>query len=214
MHRVSIEEEAQVSSSPSSDHILLSETSSNSSNHQVNLRPSVSEGALSGKGIPLSRVPSHVPLYMIEFKSGRTGFYYLSDVSLSLEYDDLVIVEADRGRDLGKVATQVLTADQVVLLDKRHSAAGQKHDVSVKRIHRLATLNEVQMLTTKELDEQKALSLCLQKIKHRKLEMEIVDAEFQWDRRKLTFYFIAEKRIDFRELVRELFKTYKTRIWM
>jgi cell fate regulator YaaT (PSP1 superfamily) len=61
--------------------------------------------------------------------------------------------------------------------------------------------------------------------------MEVIDAEYQWDRRKLTFYFIAEKRIDFRELVRELFRyvveymvcgfrlslrsrLYKTRIWM
>jgi len=60
--------------------------------------------------------------------------------------------------------------------------------------------------------------------------MEVVDAEYQWDRRKLTFYFVADKRIDFRELVRELFRyvrssfpgfpyspfhrLYKTRIWM
>ncbi|KAI9312258.1 PSP1 C-terminal conserved region-domain-containing protein [Dichotomocladium elegans] len=44
--------------------------------------------------------------------------------------------------------------------------------------------------------------------------MDIVDAEYQWDRRKLTFYFVAERRVDFRELVRDLFRIYKTRIWM
>ena len=59
---------------------------------------------------------------------------------------------------------------------------------------------------TKRQDEDKALSLCQMKVKQRKLPMEVIDAEYQWDRRKLTFYFIAEKRIDFRELVRELFR--------
>lgn len=44
--------------------------------------------------------------------------------------------------------------------------------------------------------------------------MDVVDAEYQWDRNKLTFYFIADRRIDFRELVRDLFRIYKTRIWM
>jgi len=63
-------------------------------------------------------------------------------------------------------------------------------------------------------DELKALALCQTKVRAKKLPMEVVDAEYQWDRRKLTFYFVAEKRIDFRELVRELFRLYKTRIWM
>jgi hypothetical protein len=100
-------------------------------------------------------------------------------------------------------------------------------------------------------DEVKALQLCQNKVRQKKLPMDVVDAEYQWrasilllrasvfahfccrDRRKLTFYFVAEKRIDFRELVRELFRCafclpllgmvtvthipfrlYKTRIWM
>lgn len=80
-------------------------------------------------------------------------------------------------------------------------------------------------------DEAKALQLCQSKVRAKKLPMEVIDAEYQWDRRKLTFYFVAEKRIDFRELVRELFRydfpempdhpltdifdrLYKTRIWM
>ena len=44
--------------------------------------------------------------------------------------------------------------------------------------------------------------------------MEILDAEWQWDRRKLTFYYTAETRVDFRELVRELFRIWKTRVWL
>jgi cell fate regulator YaaT (PSP1 superfamily) len=59
---------------------------------------------------------------------------------------------------------------------------------------------------SKLADEEKALQLCQNKVRQKKLPMEVVDAEYQWDRRKLTFYFVAEKRIDFRELVRELFR--------
>ena len=78
---------------------------------------------------------------------------------------------------------------------------------------------------TKMQDEVKALQLCQNKVRQKKLPMEVVDAEYQWwvlaffgdkcsyylvvsirDRRKLTFYFVADKRIDFRELVRELFR--------
>ena len=80
-------------------------------------------------------------------------------------------------------------------------------------------------LNIKLQDEAKALELCRSKVRQRKLPMEVIDAEYQWyvdssslqgneltvvydrrDRRKLTFYFVADKRIDFRELVRELFR--------
>jgi cell fate regulator YaaT (PSP1 superfamily) len=92
--------------------------------------------------------------------------------------------------------------------------AKAQRELHIKRIFRLATPDEVNLLLVKGQDEHKALVVCQQKTKQRKLPMEVVDAEYQWDRRKLTFYFEAENRIDFRELVRELFKIYKTRIWM
>ena len=191
-----------------------------------------------GKGLLLHKLPPHIPLFMVEFKSGRTDFYYVSDPSFKLRIGDLVLVEADRGKDLGKVATNILTVNQVLLLQQSQQQQQQEQqhnnnsnrlnideektddkkfaatDSHVKRIYRQATPDEVSLLLNKEQDEQRALTVCLQKIKNRKLPMEVVDAEFQWDRRKLTFYFIAERRIDFRELVRELFKIYKTRIWM
>ena len=82
------------------------------------------------------------------------------------------------------------------------------------------------LLVSKIQDEVKALQLCQSKVRAKKLPMEVIDAEYQWwvvhadslcmfsdrwpgfrDRRKLTFYFVAEKRIDFRELVRELFRS-------
>ena len=71
---------------------------------------------------------------------------------------------------------------------------------------RMTPDSDHRLLMSKMQDEAKALQLCQSKVRAKKLPMEVVDAEYQWDRRKLTFYFIAEKRIDFRELVRELFR--------
>ncbi|OAD06722.1 hypothetical protein MUCCIDRAFT_132807, partial [Mucor lusitanicus CBS 277.49] len=180
------------------------------------------------------------PLYMVEFKGGRTDFFYVMDSNqFHPQLGDLVIVEADRGKDLGKVACNTLTIDQVTALEQKKQAqlqqlenndkkeekekeaskeeetpAKAQRELHIKRIFRLAAPDEVNLLLVKGQDEHKALVVCQQKTKQRKLPMEVVDAEYQWDRRKLTFYFEAENRIDFRELVRELFKIYKTRIWM
>ncbi|KAL0135587.1 PSP1 C-terminal conserved region-domain-containing protein [Mucor lusitanicus] len=193
-----------------------------------------------GKGIPIHRLDPNVPLYMVEFKGGRTDFFYVMDSNqFHPQLGDLVIVEADRGKDLGKVACNTLTIDQVTALEQKKQAqlqqlenndkkeekekeaskeeetpAKAQRELHIKRIFRLAAPDEVNLLLVKGQDEHKALVVCQQKTKQRKLPMEVVDAEYQWDRRKLTFYFEAENRIDFRELVRELFKIYKTRIWM
>ncbi|KAI8378112.1 PSP1 C-terminal conserved region-domain-containing protein [Choanephora cucurbitarum] len=186
-----------------------------------------------GKGVPISRLDPKVPLYMVEFKGGRTDFFYVLDSNqFHPQIGDLVIVEGDRGKDLGKVAANTLTLEQVTILEQRKQAQLQQlesekdkeedtatpakapREIHIKRIFRLAASDEINLLLVKGQDEHKALVVCQQKTKQRKLPMEVVDAEYQWDRRKLTFYFEAENRIDFRELVRELFKIYKTRIWM
>ena len=77
-----------------------------------------------------------------------------------------------------------------------------------------ATEEEKEKLPRKQLEEEAALELCRSKAEQRKLPMQVVSAEYQFDRHKLTFYFEAERRIDFRELVRDLFAIYKTRIWL
>lgn len=148
------------------------------------LSTSPQEAVSVGKGMLLLRLPPHIPLLMVEFKSGRTDFYYVSDPLIRLRTGDLVIVEADRGKDLGKVATDVLTVDQVVLLQKQANKMVDENEKTsethVKRIYRQASNEEANMLLVKDQDEQRALSVCLQKIKNRKLPMEVVDAEFQW----------------------------------
>ncbi|KAJ7474066.1 PSP1 C-terminal conserved region-domain-containing protein [Mycena latifolia] len=207
-----------------------------------------------GKGLPLHAVPPDWPLYIVEFKAGRTDLFYraggpggaggrgrecfLLVLTSSLFDDDairvgdLVIVEADRGKDLGKVVNDSITLGEVEAFwagQARYTSQGSgqspptspggadgggKKEIAPKMIYGKAGAGDAQLLVAKMQDEQKALALCQTKVRAKKLPMEVVDAEYQWDRRKLTFYFVAEKRIDFRELVRELFRLYKTRIWM
>ena len=84
----------------------------------------------------------------------------------------------------------------------------------LKKIVTIATAADCALLEEKQEEEAALLKICRAKVKQRNLPMHIVDAEYQFDRHKLTFFFEAEGRIDFRELVRDLFSIYKTRIWM
>ncbi|KAF9931764.1 hypothetical protein BGZ67_005133, partial [Mortierella alpina] len=186
-------------------------------------QPSSSAGDL-GKGLTLSQLSNHGSLYVVEFKAGRSDLFYVADNSgLSFKSGDLVMVEADRGKDLGKITNDSITPQQIQDMQKQHAdaaAAAQQEgarapkEIHPKRIFRMAHASEIADLVIKSQDEISAMKVCQSKVRQKKLPMEVVDAEFQWDRRKLTFYFQAEHRIDFRELVRDLFKTYKTRIWM
>ncbi|KAF7340431.1 PSP1 C-terminal domain-containing protein [Mycena venus] len=202
-----------------------------------------------GKGLPLHAVPPEWPLYIVEFKAGRTDLFYRAADRMAsqngrngngngyaadddpIRVGDLVIVEADRGKDLGKVVNDSITLGEVEAFwaGQQRFGSGQspptspggaegggsgKKEIAPKMIYGKAGAGDAQLLVAKMQDELKALALCQTKVRAKKLPMEVVDAEYQWDRRKLTFYFVAEKRIDFRELVRELFRLYKTRIWM
>jgi len=173
-----------------------------------------------GKGVPLSQMPTSTPLFIVEFKAGRSDLFYAGDsVGAVIKKGDLVIAEADRGKDLGKVVNDNITPVQVQQLQLQQAELmpellRSNKELHPKQIYRLAQPGEVAMLLTKSQDEVKVLQVCQAKVRQKKLPMEVVDAEYQWDRRKLTFYFVADRRIDFRELVRDLFKLYKTRIWM
>jgi cell fate regulator YaaT (PSP1 superfamily) len=119
-----------------------------------------------------------------------------------------VIVEADRGEDLGHVHA---VGDQAQV-----RAKGCSHgpgDVPVSQVaRRLASSDDLKRL--KELREQddSARRKASERVKANGLAMKLSDAEWRWDRRKLTIYFTADKRVDFRNLVRELASTFRTRI--
>lgn len=177
------------------------------------------------------------PLYAVEFKAGRTEIFYVLEIDgkpqMAVRVGDLVIVEADRGEDLGKVTIEIsvdklkqlmmpnhgnrstaIPDDDSDILTPELAVLVHSKEIVPKRIHRLAQSGDLKLLQAKAQEEAIAMVRCQSRIRQKKLPMEVVDAEYQWDRNKLTFYFCADRRIDFRELVRDLFRIYKTRIWM
>ena len=149
-----------------------------------------------GKGVPLHAMPTSWPLFIVEFKAGRTDLFYCTDLALDIRVGDLVIVEADRGRDLGKVVNDTITLAEVEEFQRQQKvmssyaeAQGQMptsptgqgaKEINPKQIYEKARPEHTQGLQQKIADEAKALELCRSKVKQRKLPMEVVDAEYQW----------------------------------
>ncbi|CAM9592899.1 unnamed protein product [Ectocarpus fasciculatus] len=153
-------------------------------------------------------------VYHVQFKRSARNFLLAKTCQRDLQVGDYVKVEADRGEDLGMVVTIFPVPEAGRPLP---ATAGQKRgfgQFEKEHIIRAATEDEVQMVKDKLRDEERVLEVCRTKVLQRSLPMRVMDAEFQYDRHKLTFFFEAEGRIDFRELVRDLFSLYKTRIWM
>ncbi|CAM9399169.1 unnamed protein product [Chrysoparadoxa australica] len=154
-------------------------------------------------------------LYTVQFKKGSRDFLLGKTCPRDLEIGDYVKVEADRGEDMGRI-TAIHPIPESSMT--RPATAGHKHlsygQYEKERILHLAGEEEALMLQEKIGDEERVLEVCRAKVRQRGLPMEVIDAEFQYDRHKLTFFFHAEGRVDFRELVRDLFALYKTRIWM
>lgn len=140
----------------------------------------------------------------IEFKASRTGFY-INEWGSPLQVGALVVLEAERGVDLGTVA-----AVGEAVRQKRRSwgLVGQP----MRKILRTAKEEELKQLEENRHVEEKAVSIFKEKCKRRNLEMKLTAVEYQLDRTRITFYFTAESRVDFRALVRDLAAVYRTRI--
>ncbi|MCX7725430.1 MAG: hypothetical protein N2053_01145 [Chitinispirillaceae bacterium] len=136
----------------------------------------------------------------VSFKGTQKDIYHNKN-ELELTIGDYVIVEAERGVNLGKVSL----VGQLVKLKK------DKED-QLKNIVRKATEADLEILAKNKEKEKSAFALCKEKVKFYNLEMKLVDVELQFDGSKLTFYFTAAQRVDFRELVKDLASIYRTRI--
>ena len=79
-----------------------------------------------GKGVPLHAVPASCPLYIVEFKAGRTDLFYVTDFTVDIRVGDLVIVEADRGKDLGKVVNDTITLAEVEAFQRQQQQQQQQ----------------------------------------------------------------------------------------
>ncbi|MCL7971992.1 MAG: hypothetical protein M8866_07895 [marine benthic group bacterium] len=149
-------------------------------------------------------------IVQVMFRGVRSEYYsYRGDVPLAA--NEYVIVEADRGQDLGWVRR---TAD-----GETHSCDGgcdHAHHGPVippaRKILRRASPADVERRIKLDESEGEVRSRTRALVRRHRLKMKVSEAEWQWDRNKLTVYFTAEKRVDFRTLVKEMARTFKTRI--
>ncbi len=135
----------------------------------------------------------------IEFK-GNKRVPYFNPKEIKVKPGDYVIVEADKGIDLGRV-TKI---GRLVALTNIRGVP--------KNIIRKAVAEDLEKLKENREKEAKAFLVGREKIKKHKLNMKLVDVEYQFDNNKLTFYFTSDTRVDFRALVRDLAAKYRTRI--
>lgn len=142
----------------------------------------------------------------VTFKGNRRQYYTAdADDILMSEY---VIVEADRGEDLGRVTAAGAVAERKC----SGCSTGCAAPVPTMRILRKAIANEVTRAVELRGDEPRVRRITREKVIQYNLKMKVSEAEWQFDRNKLTIYFTAERRVDFRELVRDLARTFRTRI--
>lgn len=152
------------------------------------------------------RPPSQTfDLIEIQFKAGRKAFYRNTG-AFDLIPGDLVVVEADRGSDVGAVH---LTGEMARLRARTHEIDAH---ADLPAILRRATPAEDDALAAQREEENEAFAFCRDRVRALDLAMKLVDAEWQSDRRKVTFFFTAEQRVDFRALVRELAGAFRTRV--
>ncbi|MCB5233872.1 MAG: Tpl protein [Candidatus Cloacimonetes bacterium] len=136
------------------------------------------------------------------YRSGRIGFFPVQE-ELKLQPDDLIIVEVERGEDIAQIVQMAVPQSECINLDRQDK---------VYKIRRLANDDDLEKLKFLGEEEKKAANTFVNLLLHYPFEMKLIDTVFQYDGNKLTFFFTADGRIDFRTFVRELATIFKTRI--
>jgi cell fate regulator YaaT (PSP1 superfamily) len=148
----------------------------------------------------------------VAFKGTRKG-YYLWSGEESLRIREPVVVEAERGRDLGRVTAVGDLAEKKCGGCSGCATGGAAEEPEpLKQVLARATAEEVRAHDELRRREEDARRKVMQRVRAHDLMMKVSDTEWQWDQGKLTIYFTAEKRVDFRALVRDLASTFRTRI--
>ena len=135
----------------------------------------------------------------VRFKANGNS-YYFSPGELELQQGDHVIVETARGTECGEVAKGP------------HDVPDSSIVKPLKTVTRMADAVDVRRMQQNRADEKRAFSVCEERIAKHKLDMKLVDVEYTLDRNKILFYFTADGRIDFRDLVKDLAGVFRTRI--
>ena len=144
-------------------------------------------------------LPEFVEIVGINFREAGK-IYYFSPGELKLAVDQKVIVETSRGVEMGtvKIANKTVASSEIVS--------------PLKTVTRIATEADIAHDAKNHEEEKNALAICEKKVEAHGLGMNLVGAEYTFDNSKLIFYFTCESRVDFRELVRDLASTFRTRI--
>lgn len=138
----------------------------------------------------------------VEFRSGRLG-YFKNEADLKIGPEELVIVEVERGEDIAQVVHMAVPANEIDdILNKTKL-------LNIKRIASEEDVSKLQHLST---EEDNASRIFLETLERYPFEMKLIETVYQFDGNKLTFFFTADGRIDFRQFVRELALVFKTRI--
>lgn len=148
-------------------------------------------------------------LIEVQFKRDRKDFYVNTE-NIDLSSGDWVAVEGDKsGHDIGKIT---MKGELVALQIKRKKRDIQKNPI--KKLYRLATKNDLERWENAVANEDEILVKAKRIIEDYKLEMKLTDVEFQGDNSKAIFYYTADKRVDFRELIREYSRKFGIRVEM
>ena len=124
--------------------------------------------------------------------------YYFDPAKYQIKKGDHVIVETARGVEFGTVVSDIKEVDDSQVVQP------------LKPVLRIATERDEEQEQTNKKKEKDAFKICLEKIAKHNLEMKLIDAEYTFDNNKVLFYFTADGRIDFRELVKDLASVFKT----
>ncbi len=152
---------------------------------------------------------NHNQLVEVQFKGDRKG-YYINSENLKLKKEDIIAAQADKsGHDIGKIT---IIGDLVAMQMARKKINTDKK--TLKKIYRVATEKDIKIWKESISKESEVLEVAKKTIKEFKLDMKLSDVEFQGDNTKATFFYIAEKRVDFRALVRKYSSLFNVRIEM
>ncbi|HEV2132158.1 MAG TPA: regulatory iron-sulfur-containing complex subunit RicT [Longimicrobiaceae bacterium] len=156
--------------------------------------------------------PERVATWTVEvgFKGTRRGYYISDDETLRPK--EYVVVEVERGEDLGRIVSVGGAAARKCSSCNKKGDGESTDNTPTARVLRRADPEEVHKLLVQRADEERVRRKVREMVEQHALKMKISEAEWQWDQNKLIIYFTAERRVDFRQLVRDLARTFRTRI--
>jgi cell fate regulator YaaT (PSP1 superfamily) len=137
----------------------------------------------------------------VEFRSGRMG-YYLNPDAMPIEPEDLIVVEVERGEDIAQIVHMAVPREESDVL------SGNR----IYKILRKASDSDIEKMNSISQEEEKAARTFNDLLLRYPFEMKLIETIYQFDGNKLTFFFTADGRIDFRVFVRELATIFRTRI--